>query len=263
MTSPIPSLAEFQRWMKSRIRPTQTAPAPEAEELLNAPEERLSVYAGGYLARMREALADVYEAVQFVLGERAFTELAQAYAARYPSHDYNLSFAGRSLPEFLAGSPIAQQLPFLPDLARLEWLVCRAFHAFEQPPLEPSRLAAPPPEAWDRLRLTFQPSLGVVASAWPIRDIWAARREPRGTVNLQIAGRAQRVLVFRRGLEVRCELLEEPECVLLEGLLAGRTLGEVCQALSQADPTAVRAWFARWMQERLIVRAEPNAAGKR
>ena len=252
--------------MKSRIRSAQAGPSSGAEELFNTqrgtpPGERLSVYAEGYLARTREALAEVYEAVDFVLGEQGFTDLARAYAARQPSRDYNLSFAGRALPEFLAGSLLAQRLPFLPDLARLEWLVCQAFHAFEHPPLEPSRLAALPPDAWDRLRLTFQPSVGVVASAWPVRDIWAARREPRGTVNLEIAGRPQRVLVFRRGLDVRCELLEEPEWLLLERLVAGRALGEACQALNQAGPPAVQAWFARWMGEGLIVRADATPSG--
>ena len=261
MTTHAPTLAEFQRWMKSRIRPAGLpSPAPSAtdgaEELLNAPVERLSVYAGGYLARTRESLAEVYEAVRFVLGEQAFTELAHAYAARHPSHDYNLSFAGRALPEFLAGAPVNRRLPFLPDLARLEWLVCQAFHAFEQPPLAPARLAAVPPDVWGRLQLSFQPAVGLAASAWPIRDIWTARRQPRETVNLEVAGRAQRVLVFRQGFEVRCELLDEPEFRLLTGLLAGRSLGDVCLTLSRTEPSAVTPWFARWMSRGIIVRAE-------
>ena len=255
--------------MKSRIRPAGSPPpvrsaTDTAEELLNAPAERLSVYAGGYLARMRESLAEVYEAVRFVLGERAFTELAHAYAARHPSRDSNLSFAGRALPEFLAGAPVSRRLPFLPDLARLEWLVCQAFHAFEQPPLDPARLAALPPEAWDQLRLSFQPSVGLAASAWPIRDIWTARRQPRETVNLELAGRSQRALVFRHGLDVRCELLDEPEFRLLAELLAGRSLGDACLALSQVEPSAVTPWFARWMREGLIVRADaaPSSNGE-
>ena len=258
---PTPTLAEFQRWLQSRIRPVPQSALPAAGELLNAqrgtpPEVRLSVYAGGYLARTREALAEVYEAVHFVLGESAFIELAEAYAARYSSHDYNLSFAGRHLPEFLRDLPMTQRLPFLPDLARLEWLVCRAFHAFEQPPLLPSRVAALPPEAWDRLCLAFQPSVGIVASAWPILDIWTARRQPRDSVSLDVAGRAQRVLVFRRGLDVRCDLLEEPAFHLLEVLLAGRPLGEALRTAERMDAAAIRRAFARWMGDGLIVRAD-------
>jgi hypothetical protein len=250
--------------MKSRIRPAQPA-GRAAEEWLNPqrgtpPAERLSVYAGGYLARTREALAEVYEAVRFVLGESAFTELSHAYAARHPSHDSNLSFAGRHLPEFLPDFPLTQRLPFLPDLARLEWLVCQAFHAFDQPPLDSARLGGLPPESWGRLRLTFQPSVAVVASAWPILDIWAARRQPRDSVRLEVAGRPQRVLVRRRSWEVRCDRLTELEHRLLESLLAGRALGEALSAADGRDAAAVQRAFARWMGEGLIVGAEPTGA---
>jgi hypothetical protein len=260
-----PSLAEFQRWMKSRIRPEGAWPDVAASAMLNpqrgiAPEERLAVYAGGYVARTREALAEVYEAVRQVLGEPAFAEVAQAYADRFPSHEYNLSFAGRHLPELLIDSPYTRRLPFLPDLARLEWQVCRAFHAFEEPPLDPARLAAVPPDLWGRLRLSVQPSVGLIASAWPIRDIWAARRQPRETVNIEVQGRPQRVLVFRRGFEVTCELLEEPQAAVLAALLAGRTLEEAVGGVGGAAPRDVTEWFARWTRERLIVRAAPVSA---
>ena len=256
-----PSLAEFQRWMKSRIRLQAPASASPPNAMLNpqrgvAPEERLAVYADGYLARNQEALADVYEAVRHVLGEPSFAALARAYAARYPSHDYNLSFSGRHLPELLADSPYTRRLPFLPDLARLEWLVCRAFHAFEAPPMNVTRLASVPPDLWGRLQLNFQPSVGVIASAWPIRDVWTARRQPRETVNIAVESRPQRVLVFRRGVEVVCELLDETQAAVLSALLAGRMLEDAVSAgVSGSAPADVTGWFAHWMRERLIVDA--------
>lgn len=258
-----PSLLELQRWMQSRIRPAATATAADLRELVSPQRgtpgvERLSVYAGGYVARTQQALAEAYEAVHHVLGERAFSELAQRYAARFSSHDYNLSFRGRHLPECLTTDPLTGRLPFLPDLARLEWLVSQAFHAFEQPPLDPASLSGFSLDGWDRVRVVFQPSVGVVASPWPILDIWEARTRPRHEVDLDLVNRPQRVLVSRQGLTVRCELLEEPQDVLLEGLLAGRTLGTVCQALAtmEGQPLAVTEWFSRWRARGLILRCE-------
>lgn len=261
-----PSLHELQRWMKSRIRPGGGA-SPTAQAVrvsLNAQrgtpgEDRMAVYAGGYLARMREALAEAYEAVHRVLGERAFTELAEGYARRHPSRDYNLSLAGRHLPVFLLDWPLTQALPFLPDLAALEWLVCQAFHAFDGSPLETAPLAGRPLEAWDRARLVFQPSVGVIASAWPILDLWDARTRPRGEIQIDLVGRPQRVLVFRQRLQTRCELLDARQFELLEGLLAGRTLGAVCDDFArQADdaPPPIAEWFARWAGQGLIIRCE-------
>jgi hypothetical protein len=249
------SLVEYQQWMKSQIRPSSAgSPLPGAP--LASPAERMAVYAGGYCARLRESLAEVYEAVRFVLGERAFAALSDDYAAQHPSHEYNLSFAGRALPEFLSRAAITASLPFLPDLARLERSVCEAFHAFEAPPLKPETLAPLSSEEWARLRLEFQPAVHVVSSAWPILDIWSARRGPRDQVNMEVVGRAQHVLVFRRGLDVRCEALEDVEQRTLSALIDGRTMGEACAALEQTRSTRIQRWFATWIREGIITRVD-------
>ena len=249
--------------MKARVRPSGVEAPPTVEIPLNPQrgtpgEQRLAVYAGGYIARIREALAELFEAVHHVLGEDVFTELAEGYAARYPSHDYNLSLAGRHLPEFLVDWPRSRELPFLPDLARLEWLICRAFHAFDQPPIDPVQMAAMPPKAWERARLIFQPSVGLIASVWPILDIWQARTQPRERINLTLADRPQRVLVSRRDVQVVCEPLDPAQYQLLDGLRQGRTLGEVCADLATTsnDTLPLTDWFARWTRAGLIVRCE-------
>ena len=252
-----PTLREVQQWMKSQIRPG--SPGGRAAALnpqRGSPgEERLAVYAGGYQTRMREALAEVYEAVHRVLGEGPFEALSRAYAERHPSHDYNLSLSGRHLPEFLAASSWSERLPFLPDLARLEWAVCLAFHAQERPPCDLRRLAAAAPEAWARVRVVFQPSVAVVSSRWPILDIWAVRQEPPGAINIALEGRPQDVLVCRRELQVRCEALEHGQALVLEPLLAGQPLGQALEALQGAEgreESPVAAWFAGWATRGLI-----------
>ena len=257
-----PSLRELQRLMRSAIRPASGRADPHASWAILNPQrgvpgaERLSVYAGGYVARTREALAEVYEAVQHVVGDRTFTNLAHTYAARYPSHGYNLSLVGRHLPEFLASDPLTQQLPFLPDLARLEWLVCEAFHAFDEPPLDPARLARHSLDEWERTQLTFQPSVGLMASPWPILDIWTARTRPRSEVSIDLVHRPQRVLVFRQSLQTKCELVDEQPYKVLEGLMAGQTLGAVCgdlAGLTGDERLPLAEWFARWASQGLIV----------
>ena len=259
---PPPSLRDIQRWIKTRIQPSEH-PSSDSDQpirFLNAQrgtpgEQRMIVYAGGYLIRMREALAQVYEAVRHILGEESFAQLATAYAKWHPSNEYNLNVAGRRLPEFLAHSPLTERLPFLPDLAILEWVVCRAFHAFEQPPIAPSRLTAIPQDVWERMSLRFQPSVSVVKSAWPILDIWAARTQPRQAIDIDLAGRPQDVLVRREGLQVRCELITPSQHHIMAGLLEGKSLGEVCAELTahgHEDASSVSVWFAGWMSQGLI-----------
>ena len=264
-----PSLRELQQLLRAAIRPAAGPDAVAAPaEVLNPQREtpgteRLAVYAGGYLARTREALEEVYEAVRHLVGERAFAELAAAYATRHASHDYNLSLAGRHLPAFLAASALAESLPFLPDLARLEWLVCEAFHAFDAPPLHPSTVASRSLEAWMETTLVFQSSVKVLASPWPILDLWAARAQPRESVNLELVNRAQRVLVFRQDVQTRCELIDARQHALLAELLAGRTLGEACGILAGVGtdaPLPLAAWFARWAGQGLLATVTARVA---
>jgi hypothetical protein len=233
-----PSLRQVQQLLRAAIRSPERRAAGDALHHLAAflnPQRgvagtaRLAVYAEGLIARTRQALAEVYAAVHHVLGERAFTELARAYAHDRASADYNLSCVGRDLPEFLRAWPRTQRLPFLPDVAQLEWRVNQAFHAVEQPPQDPRDLHSLSREQWGQARLIFQPSVSAVASDWPILDIWAARATPRGQINIDLVNRPQRVLIFRQGLEVRCELLDWLQHALLAGLLAGRPLEAVCR----------------------------------
>ena len=255
------SLLEAQRWMKTRILPAERVSSATVAVELNPQggepgEERLGVYSGGYTARMREALEEAYPAVRHVLGRHAFSELARDYAVAHPSRDYNLSLAGRHLPDFLPGTLLSKELPFLPDLARLEWQVVESFHAFDLPPLDPSHLAAVPPEEWGRLRLVFQPSVRRIASEWPILDVWEARDRPVSETRIELVNRPQKILVHRNpSAQVCCELLDVRQDAVLEALIFGKTLGELSESLAgdpSGDEESLPAWFARWNAVGLI-----------
>ena len=258
-----PSLREVQRWMRARIRPTGSQHVPgAAREVVLCPQRgvpgivRLSIYATGFLARMREALAEAYPAIHHLLGEGRFRLMAEAYTQRYPSHEYNLSVIGRHLAEFLSTSTLTEQLPFLPDLARLEWRVQRAFHAEEEPPFDARALSSIPAEAWERFHLRFQPSVGVVSSPWPIIELWHARTQPVKAIDIDLLNRPQHAVVFRRGVTVACERIDSPQALLLQELLDGQPLGAACAHMinetSESELPPVTSWFARWSQAGLI-----------
>lgn len=267
---PGPSLADCEEWFRKRIQPQERqrlskTPPSSAPQLLNpqagdAGEVRVSVYANGYPARVRESLAETYEAVHHVLGDERFLELVQSYALRYPSNDYNINYVGRHLPEFLEGSPLTKDFPFLVDLARLERLIWNAFHAFDGPPLAPGELAGIPMEDWETARIVFQPSVSLMTSRWPVLDIWRLRHSaPEEAAKSNREERPQRILVGRKEDQVRCELLDPDPYRLLEGLLRGESLGALCERLAEetaGETLPVTAWFSRWVQDGLIARSE-------
>jgi putative DNA-binding protein len=216
--------------------------------------ERLRVYAGGYPVRVQEALAETYPAVAHLVGDGAFAGLVRRFAAVVPLHSYNLNDAGLELPQFLRTDRLTTDLSFLPDLANLEWRVARAFHAYEQAPLDPAALAGWGLDDWQHAVVRFQPSVAVVTSDWPIRELWECRETPLETIDIDLRGRADRVLVRRAGYAVACESLDEQEGNVLSALLAGETLGTALAVLAERENGAadVSSWFARWMALHMI-----------
>ena len=221
---------------------------------------RMAVYANGFVARAEEALSEVFEAVHAAVGDEAFAGLCRDYAGRFAASDYNLNFIGKEFRAFVESWSTGMNLPFLADLARLEWRVWEAFHAFHREPLTPRGIAGIPLEDWDNARILFQSSVSLVSSSWPVLDMWLVRRQLSGDFKALLTPRPQRILVGRKEDKVRCELLEENQYRLIEGLLAGQTLGTVCERLaedlSSEEILPIDAWFSRWIQDGLIARCE-------
>jgi hypothetical protein len=177
----------------------------------------------------------------------------------HPSRDYNLSHIGGEFPEFLKSYALTREFPFLPDLARMEYWIVQAFHAFDKPAMDPGKLAEISLEDWDAAYFHFQPSLHIDASDWPVLDLWSARKTPVSEINVPLINRPQKVLICRQGIHMRVGKLSETQFSILSGLLAGKSLGEVCGELVQADeeePVPIAAWFSEWAGLGLIIRFE-------
>ena len=145
------------------------------------------------------------------------------------------------------------------DLAELEWRVSAAFHAYDKKPFEAAALSQMELKEWDNIQITFQPSVSILRSAWPVFDIWKVRNESIEKIKIEMRNRPQDVLVFRRGLEAQCLAIDPAQCHLLESLLAGKKLGEACEILlrnfKDQDPD-VSPWFSGWVGLGLITACE-------
>jgi hypothetical protein len=215
---------------------------------------RLQVYANGYPARIEEALAETFPALEHVVGAGAFAALCHRFAGTVPLHSYSLSDAGEALPQFLRSDPLTSSLPFLTDLARLEWCVTRAFHATDEAPFDPSSLAHWSLDDWEHAVLRFQPWVALVESEWPVREIWEASDTPIEQIDIDLCGRADYVLVRREGFAVICESVGAAEAHALRLLLHGESLGSAVAALAQKgeEAASVSTWLARWVTLRMI-----------
>ena len=224
---------------------TLVTPGPHLSAL-----ERLAIYNDGYFARLVECLADDYQALAHALGAAEFERLARAYIALHPSGSPSLNAYGAGMASYLAtrSEPWA---PFAHDLARLEWALVEVIHAEVAERLEPDALARVRPEDWPRARLVASPALCVLAFSYPVNRFYQAFRDGGQPEMPQPEPSA--VVVQRSGLSLYRLGLEPAMRLLLEPLVAGRTLGEALAALerglSPAELLIAQARLAEWFGE--------------
>jgi len=261
-----PGLHQLQTWMASVLLEPERLEDPRERALLAArtsmpgrfePIGGLRVYAGGYPARLREALLESFEGVASVVGDDVFAALVMRYVRACPPTSYNLNHAGAAMAQFLRRDPLTAAHPFLPDLAELEWRITEAFHAPAHPPFDPAATATWNESDWNEAVLVFQPAVALVSSRWPVLTLWRARKdEDRDATGWRTADEApEHVLVFRHDLDIRLDSIDPDQATVLKLLLARRSLGHVVDALASEsiDETSLAEWFSRWSARGLIV----------
>ena len=202
-----------------------------------AAAERVQVYRNNSFASLTQALAGVYPVVARLVGERFFAQLARAYIRTHPSRSGNLHDFGGALALFAGGLPETRELPYLADVATLEWAYHESFHAADAPPLDLARLAGVPESEHERLRFRLHPATRLVASRYPIYAIWEANQDDadcESTIDLD-AG-PDYLMVARRGLETFVARVAPGDFALAAEISAGATLAQACDAALAADP---------------------------
>jgi hypothetical protein len=157
------------------------------------------------------------------VGEAFFHEAATRFARADPPACGDLNRFGGGFGDFLAGYAPASAMPWLADVARLEWACHEASLAGDGDPLDFAALARVGPEAQGDLCFSLHPSARMVRSTWPILAIWEANQPDRdGTPERD--GGEDCVLVWREAGEVRAVTLEPSQAVFIETLAMGGCL---------------------------------------
>lgn len=199
------------------------------------PEQHLQIYRNNVFESLTGALKAVYPVVERLVGEGFFRFAADGYIRRHPPHSGNLHDFGEHYAEFLSGFAPAAALPYLADVARLEWAWHEAYHAADADRLDPQRLVDVAPQQHGGLRFTLHPSARLLNSAYPVLRIWQANQDGATEQIIDLNEGSVRLLVMRRDLRVEIEALPAGEHALLLALAQGAPLETACEAAFAAD----------------------------
>jgi hypothetical protein len=230
--------------------------------------ERLEIYNRQYWFRVLSALAEDFEGLRLILGDRAFEKMSIAYLQDCPSQSFTLRNLGARLEEWLRAHRefVAGVEGISLDMVRLEWADIEAFDEGAFPRLTESDMATLGPDPQFKL----QPYVRLLELEYPVDAmLLAIRSEQRefGMVSNAMEERPQRrrprkrvlpkpekvfLAVHRADNSVYFKRLDPDAFGILSGLRDGKRLSEAVECVDWSDGSGEQAsenlqsWFALW-----------------
>lgn len=222
------------------------SPVPALIDLFSTPEdilsERLKIYRNNIFGNLTNALLDTYPLIEKLTGEDFAKSLMRAFILKNPPQEACLNRYGVGLAAFLESFAPARELPYLPDVARLEWAVNEAYYAPDDKPLTPDALQNVPLDELADMVLPLRLSVRLLESRWPlvaVRNFCLKENRPGShdeSETLDLSHGGCRVMVYRPGLAADIVPLEPAEYAFLQDMRAGKTLGGALETTLKTVP---------------------------
>ena len=209
----------------------------------------MAAYRSNAFGNWEQALAGAYPIVRKIVGEAFFAGLAHAYARAQPSTSGDLSEYGERLADFVSRFPHTLDLPYLPDVAHMEWLAHRAYYARDAAPFGLQGL-----DGASLLRLT--PPSALLVSRWPLARIWTVHQDDyEGAIDVDLGAGPDRILVHRPAWRAQVRSLAPGDCRFLEAIRRRETLQAALEAAAAEDGAFdASLTLARWVDAGAITR---------
>jgi hypothetical protein len=207
---------------------------------------RLGVYRHHVFESLRTALAATFPTVQALVGADFFRGLARAFIGQSLPAQPVLAEYGMDFPAFIARCEQVRDLPYLADVAQLDWALNLAFHAPLGERLSAAELSTIPIERLPSMSVTLAAGAVLITSRYPLDRIWEASQPgaTAGTVDLNLG--SSRLLVLRRPDDAAFVSLTAGEAAFIAALAEGSSFESASGTAFQVDPAFdLSASFAR------------------
>ncbi len=200
---------------------------------------RFDIYRNNRVVSLIDALRSTYPAIDRLVGDEFFKASARAFVDANPPVQPVMAEYGREFGVFLSSLPNTDKLPFLRDIAELEWWKLQAYHCENAPVLHLASVAEIAPESIMDTRLQCHPALHCIDSNWPIGSIWTAcigDSSANGNTDDQVDMRnGEAVVITRPGIEVQVNRVAPAGAEFLNLIRSGETVGAAADKGLQQD----------------------------
>lgn len=215
---------------------------------------RLNIYRNNVRVGLKAYLADVFPAIKALVGDDFFNAFCQSYLETMPPNTGNLHEYGDAFATVLSGQASTSKLPYLYDVARLEWTYHQAYFADRGNPLTPPDN----PNALLDTTARLTPSATLIESVFPIDELWRQSRPEYGgrfTVRLDDGG--SKLLVLKPVDHVSVQRLDAASFQFLQGIESGQSFGESIEsAMTRPGADGLTVFLSHCFNQRLFCQPE-------
>lgn len=197
------------------------------------PAARLRIYRRSCNEIQTAALRTSYPAVLALAGRDWFDQAARRYRGRYPSRSGNLQAFGACFANYLETIPASRTLPYLADVARLEWLRQETILSADSQAISFDEFVACLDGAKGPLHAGLSACVHLLRSRHRVLTIWRFALDPRG--DLALDGDGEAVMIWREGGEVVMTAVDAGTYAYVSALEAGGTLDEAGAGAAALD----------------------------
>lgn len=209
-------------------------PRSVSSHTARTPQKRFAVYRNNVIVGLSEALRTQFPATERIVGTEFFMGLARVYVSSEPPRSPVMMNYGERFPAFIERFGPAAEIPYLADVARLEFARTQAYHAADAAPLDAAAWQGVDTDRLGELRVVLHPSLRIVRSAFPVVTIWSMNSGNMEPASIEDYGPEDAIIARPRG-DVEIRQLPRGGAAFLEALASGMPLGEAATAATNAD----------------------------
>lgn len=225
---------DAQRFASGLLNPSVGTPDTVTTVKQGAADKRYDVYRNNATVSLIGALADIFPAVQKIIGEERFAHLARSYVRAHPPKSPLLFRYGDGFADFIADFEPVAHLAYLRDVATAERLWLTAFHAADEPVLTAEILSSLPPEVLGDIVFHRHAAASTVTSQSAVFSIFAMNRDLMPLQPIDI-DEQQTMLITRRAYDVVVTGIDAPTAAFIDSFAHGATLNDAMAAALELD----------------------------
>ncbi len=244
------STEKFQQQTSEALH-NAMAPCPTQvlQQTDNGQSRRFNVYRNNRAVSLMENLQACYPAMHRLVGDEFFSAAARHYINEHPPASPVMAEYGESFGEFTAQLPGSAAIPYIADVARLEWACLQVYHQSNTAPISIQALTSVAPENLTEVKLHTHPTMVLIDSRWPVGSIWLSTVKQLPTPVDFDLNNGEQVLLLRPHFDVTVNVIDQSAALFIEALRQGQSLeyaaGCALKENQSFDPgTQMQAFFS-------------------